>query len=236
MLFGSVFMFNGDKAIQLPDRPSITLCEAVTAFCHGKSVRRLDLSRHCLEEPTVEQWTNAAKLIAELRSAAYAGRIKFLARKKGAYSTDEHKQIDPLYFSYNRGFKWQDDTIWPLDPYLGMPDYTYDWHDVHLDRQQFEALLREIGVSVHQDRVAGVPIRTGMPGRPTSKHLVLELARCRLERGDCPPTLDEFSKQLADELIRAEPEAPRATPKTIANVTRKLWRARHTLLKTSLPA
>ena len=53
------------------------------------------------------------------------------------------------------------------------------WHDVHLDRLDFEALLRDMGISVVQSLDAQCPpterlLRTGMPGRPTSKHLVLK--------------------------------------------------------------
>jgi hypothetical protein len=53
------------------------------------------------------------------------------------------------------------------------------------------------------------------------------MAQRKLDDGDCPNTLIEFSRQLAEELRVAEPEAAPMTPKTISNVIRKLWNARH---------
>jgi hypothetical protein len=106
-----------------------------------------------------------------------------------------------------------------------------DWRDVHVDREDFEALLRDMGVSVQQSSEADAPgkrktFTTGTPGRPASKHLVLPMAQRKLDDGDCPNTLIEFSRQLAKELRVAEPEAAPMTPKTISNVIRKLWQAR----------
>jgi hypothetical protein len=107
-----------------------------------------------------------------------------------------------------------------------------DWQHVHVDREQFEALLREMGVSVPQIPETDAQgkqktFTTGAPGRPTSKHLVLPMAQRKLDDGDYPKTLIGLSRQLAEELRIAEPEAALMTPKTISNVIRKLWQARH---------
>ena len=105
-----------------------------------------------------------------------------------------------------------------------------DWWDVHLDREGFEALLRDMGVSVVQSLDADAPGKlktsmTGGPGRPTSKHFVLKRARRRLDACDYPPTLAMFSRELADELRREEPDAAPMTAKTVANAIREVWHA-----------
>ena len=237
------------RPIQLPDRKAITLCEAVTAFSYGKAIDALMLMNGLVygEEPTGEQSAKAEELIGLLQRAAYAGRIKFRALKNGESPADGHKDIDHLYFSNERCFHWVCDQIWSCK-LSAFPDqvsrpahFAEDWYDVHLDREQFEALLRDMGVSVQQNPNDEAPgerktFTTGMPGRPTSKHLIQELARRRLNVGDYPPTLVEFSKQLADELIRAEPKAVPMKPKTVGNAIRPLWHGRQKLPKTAKPS
>lgn len=226
------------KQLKLPDRKEITLCEAVTAFVHGKAS---DVVQQMLygEAETEAHSARAKGLIERLHSAAYAGRIKFRGLRNGGDPADGHKDIDRLYFSESRGLRWYADEIWSRDLSPDHPEFksrppffTMDWRDVHVDREDFEALLREMGVSVQQNPDADAPgkrktFATGTPGRPTSKHLVLPMAQRKLDDGDCPNTLIEFSRQLAEELRVAEPEAAPMTPKTISNVIRKLWNARH---------
>jgi hypothetical protein len=225
------------QQIKLPDRKEISLCEAITAFVFGKANGLVQEMLY--GEATDEE--NSAKekdLIERLHDAAYAGRIKFRGLKNGDNHADGHRVIDPLYFSERRGFRWASDEIWERDRSPERPKFkphrafTMDWHDVHLDREDFEALLRSMGVSVMQGFDSGAPgkrktLITGMPGRPTSKHLVLGLARRRLDAGDYPPTLAMFSRELADELRNEEPDAAPMTAKTVANAIRELWRAHH---------
>ena len=177
------------KQLKLPDRKEITLCEAVTAFVFGKAN---DMIQEMLygEATNEENSAKAKDLIEQLHSAAYAGRIKFRGLKNGDKHSDGHRVIDPLYFSEPRGLRWGGDEIWvrglsPEHPkFKSHRSFTWDWRDVHLDREDFEALLRDMGVSVVQSLDADAPadrktLTTGMPGRPTSKHLVLERARRR---------------------------------------------------------
>jgi hypothetical protein len=209
------------KQLKLPDRKEITLCEGVTAFVFGKAN---NMTQDMLygEATNEENSTKAKDLIERLHRAAYAGRIKFRGLKNGDNHADGHRVIDPLYFSEPRGFRWASDEIWFRD--------TMEWRDVHLDRVDFEALLRDMGVLVVQSLDSDAPadrktLITGMPGRPTSKHLVLERARRRLDAGDAPLTLAMFSRELADELRREEPDAAPMTAKTVANAIRELWHA-----------
>ena len=145
----------------MPDRQEITLCEAVTAFVYGRAwdeAQRLGLGLVRMgigPALTIEQSAKLNSLLERLNSAAYAGRIKFRALKNGENPADGHQDIDPLYFRQQRGFEWYCDRIWSRDP--DKSDHsTEDWYDVHLDREQFEALLRDMGVSVQQSPDADV--------------------------------------------------------------------------------
>ena len=221
------------KQLKLPDRKEITLCEAVTAFVFGKANNFLEEMLNG-ETETEEQNAKAKDLIERLHQAAYAGRIKFRALKNGDNHADGHKDIDRLYFSEERGFRWELDEIWVRDlsprhpKFKSQPPFTMDWRDVHLDREDFEALLRDMGVSVVQSLDAVAPgkrktLTTGMPGRPTSKHLVLEIARRRFDAGNLPSSLAAFSRELADALRNEEPDAAPMKAKTVCNAIRKLW-------------
>jgi hypothetical protein len=106
-----------------------------------------------------------------------------------------------------------------------------DWHFVHVDREDYVAFLEDMGISVKSGPDAGVSgkrktYQTGAQGRPTSRHIVLPEARRRLDAGDCPKTLAEFSRQLADWLEKTEPAAASMTPKAIENNIREIWRTR----------
>jgi hypothetical protein len=221
------------KQLKLPDRKEITLCEAVTAFVFGKA--NTMIQEMVDGEATSEENSAKAKDLTErLHSAAYAGRIKFRGLKNGDNPADGHRFIDPLYFSEPRGLRWGSDEIWVRDlsprhpKFRSRPPFTLDWRDVHLDREDFEALLQAMGVSVVQGLDADAQgerktFKTGVPGRPTSKHLVLERARRRLDAGDYPSKLSVFSRELTDALRNEEPDAAPMTAKTVANAIRKLW-------------
>jgi hypothetical protein len=224
------------KQLKLPDRKEISLCEAVTAFVFGKA--KTMIQEMIDGEATNEENSAKAKDLTErLHSAAYAGRIKLRGLKDGDSPADGHKIIDPLYFSEPRGLRWRSDEIWvrdlsPRNPeFKSQPPFTMDWRDVHLDREDFKVLLQAMGVSVMQSLDADAPgklktSRTGGPGRPTSKHFVLQRARRRLDAGDYPSTLAMFSRELADALALEEPDAAPMTAKTVSNAVRKLWHAR----------
>jgi hypothetical protein len=223
------------QQIKLPEGKMISLCQAVTAFAVGKASDSFDYDLFG-EAETEEERAKIKNLIQQLHSAAYAGRIRFRALRNGDSPADGHKDIDPLYFSERRGLRWDCDEIWvsglsPRRPtFESQGRFTMDWHDVHLDREDFEALLQAMDVSVVQSLDADAPgkrktLTTGMPGRPTSRHLILEIARRRLDAGNYPPTLAAFSRELADALAKEEPGAARMTPKTVSNAVRPLWRA-----------
>ena len=221
------------RQFKLPDRKEITLCEAVTAFVFGKAN---NMVHEMLDgEATNEENSAKAKdLIERLHSAAYAGRIKFRGLKNGDKHSDGYRVIDPLYFSEQRGLRWDSDEIWVRDlsprhpKFKSQPPFTLDWRDVHVDREDFEALLQAMGVSVVQSLDAVAPgkrktLTTGMPGRPTSRHLVLEIARRRFDAGNLPSKLSVFSLELADALRNEEPDAAPMTAKTVCNAIRQLW-------------
>jgi hypothetical protein len=242
-----------DQLIELPDRKEITLCEAVTAFVYGKaydlrqwrnrsnrSTEQIDFlgleQIHALTDRTgkgqettelVDTLNRKAEdLLEQLHRAAYAGRVKFRAIKEFGDPADGYKDIDPLYFYINPLFNWPEDVIVHREDESSTP-----WYFVHLDREDFASLLRDMGVSVQQSLDPDVKgerktFRTGVAGRPTSKHLVRTEAQRRLDTGDYPESLAAFSEQLAAWLEVAEPEAAPMTAKTIQNNLRELWRSK----------
>jgi hypothetical protein len=211
--------------VQLPDRMEITLREAVTAFVYGES-------RDASSGPLYPSFASDA-LLEQLRCAAQAGRVRFRALKIG---DNKYQEIESLYFCTRREFNWNENEIqsWgPADEETGVEGEVLgvDWYDVYLDREQFASLLRDMGVSVNRRDGGDVQgerktFETGLAGRPTSIYFVLPLAQIRLDAGDYPETLAEFSKQLAEALAKIEPNAHRITPKAISNnpKLRELWR------------
>jgi hypothetical protein len=74
---------------------------------------------------------------------------------------------------------------------------------------------------------AARPVRqTGAPGRPTSMHLVEAEFRARWERGEVQKSIGAEADALCAWLKAAHPEAPRLTPKSIANRLRHEHRER----------
>jgi hypothetical protein len=225
------------QQIKLPDRKEITLCEAVTAFVYGKASDALQYMLYGEAGTTEEQNAKTKDLIERLHEAAYAGRVKLRALKNGDDHADGHKNIDRLYFSEERGLRWNFDEIWvrglsPKHPkYKSDQSFTRDWRDVHLDRVDFEALLKAMGVSVQQGSDADVadhqkPYRTGVAGRPSSLTLILPMIRDRLDAGDYPDTKTKFAEQLTEHFAKAEPLAPRMSAKTLFQNPEfgELWR------------
>jgi hypothetical protein len=68
--------------------------------------------------------------------------------------------------------------------------------------------------------------KTGAPGRPSSMHLVEREYRARGDRGDTKANIGEEAKVLSEWLRSTHPDAPRLTPKTIANRLRHEHRMR----------
>ena len=246
------------QLIELPDRKEITLCEAVTAFAYGracdvKAFQATHLNAGLGKELTAgvgkeqtkkqkakqkeqtanqrEQTGKVEGLLERLQDAAYAGNVKFRGIQEGADPADGYKKIDPLYFYVKPFFNWSQDVIFHRED-----EASTVWYFVHLDRNDFVSLLRDMGVSVQQSPDVDAPqgpdvdaprkqktYTTGSPGRPTSRHLVLPMAQRKLDGGYRPKDLTVFSEELAKELETTEPEAAPMTPNTIRNAIRKLW-------------
>ena len=144
----------GFRSNEVGRRPAAA--QAVPAFVFGRACDELQrvglgLAARMGVGPglTIVQSAKAEELIEELQSAALAGRVKFRAQKSSEYPTGRHKEVDPLYFSEQRGFEWYCDKTWSLD--LSKSDHaprspysTEDWYDVHLDRDAFLLLLRDM--------------------------------------------------------------------------------------------
>jgi hypothetical protein len=220
------------KFVKLPDHEEITLREAVTAFVYGEA-------RDASSGPLYPSLASDA-LLQELDSAARTGRIRFRALRIG---DNKYQVIDPAYFNSRHELDWRKDEIqsWgPVDEQTGLEGNVFgvEWYDVHIDRQQFGSLLKNMGVDVggncdpktpepdvHEN---GPTYKTGAAGRPTSMHFALRIARRRLEDGDYPETKTAFAEQIAAELKATYPEAAPAKPKTIRQNPdfTELWRCR----------
>lgn len=68
------------------------------------------------------------------------------------------------------------------------------------------------------------PYRTGAPGKPTIRHLILAEFRRRARAGEVFPSLSAEAKALADWAARAHPLAPTPTVRTIENQIRDEYR------------
>jgi hypothetical protein len=232
---------SNSRLIELPDRKEITLCEAVTAFLYGKAYDLRQFNRERSDEATIklqaaaksnnllepydskqfdrdsdeapikEQATKLNDLLERLHRAAYAGRIRFRGVREGEDPVDEYRDIDSLYFYIKPFFNWQQDVIFRRED-----ETSTVWHFVHLDREQFASLLRDMGAAAQQ-------FRTGLPGRPpTSAHFLMPKAQRRLDAEDHQKTITAFSKELADWL---KAKGAPAKPRSIENAIRPLWHA-----------
>jgi hypothetical protein len=72
---------------------------------------------------------------------------------------------------------------------------------------------------------------TGLPGRPTSRGLFETEFRRRAEAKECKSSLSAEAKSLSNWLSREHPNASPATPKTIENHLRSLYRQLNQPLK-----
>ena len=72
-------------------------------------------------------------------------RIKFRAIKEDGDPADGYKDIDPLYFYIKPFFNRPQDVIFHREDESSTP-----WYFVHLDREQFASLLRDMDVAAQQ--------------------------------------------------------------------------------------
>jgi hypothetical protein len=75
------------------------------------------------------------------------------------------------------------------------------------------------------------PLRTGVPGRPTSWRLIEQEFRRRCDAGEVALSLGSESRILSTWLKEAHPDYPRTTPKTIENNLRSAYNAYKTARK-----
>lgn len=74
--------------------------------------------------------------------------------------------------------------------------------------------------------------RSGMPGRTTAKHKIVAEFQRRVSSNEALPSLAAEARELVDWLLRAYPEAPRTSARTIENQLRDLHR-RHFKTRTT---
>jgi len=71
---------------------------------------------------------------------------------------------------------------------------------------------------------ADEPTRTALPGRPTSKHLILGELQRRASKGELEATLRDQAEVLVAWMAKAYPAHPQPTSKTIENAIRSRYR------------
>jgi hypothetical protein len=217
----------------LVHRKQISLYQAVSAFSQG-------WYRDGSPPPTFRA-SALACMLDKLQDAARAGKIKFRAIPLGGKvvprEPNEYPEIDPIYFTTNPYWRWNENNIQfqcnPPANYQDEQDWVSKWYDVRLDREQFASLLREMGITVEPNSDSDAPdnskiYSTGLQGRPTAIHLALPIAQLRLNAGDYPETKKMFSEQIAEAAAKAHPQAPPMKPKSLMNNPEfsELWRRR----------
>jgi hypothetical protein len=96
---------------------------------------------------------------------------------------------------------------------------------LHFDKAEFDAWLGDLDLPPTEEPPTHEPTyRTGLPGRPTSRHIITLEAVRRLDAGEAPSSLGQFSSDLSKWLKRVHPEAAPAEAGTIENRLRVLWR------------
>ena len=84
--------------------------------------------------------------------------------------------------------------------------------------------LPDVGDLQPPAKVSPDQYRTGLPGRPTIKHLIEQEFRRRADNGELCPTLKAEAQALCDWAARNHPEAPIPKSKTVMNDIRDAYR------------
>lgn len=89
------------------------------------------------------------------------------------------------------------------------------------DLQRLITAIDEGSIPAVASKVKADPYRTGLPGRPTIRHLILDELRRRNAAGECEPTVKAEAQVLQEWASSAHPNAPPPATGTIENLI--LW-------------
>jgi hypothetical protein len=117
---------------------------------------------------------------------------------------------------YLRSYAYSDDEHWRR----GYDDALLNRHGERWSR----LLIPKNEVRARWPFGAVEPTRTGLPGRPSSKHLILQELRYRAGKGELEATLRAQVDALVAWLVKAHPTQPQPTAKTIENAIRSAYR------------
>jgi hypothetical protein len=125
--------------------------------------------------------------------------------------------------------------------------YSHCWASVRINEAQLRDELAKIFGTITTELCGGAKIevraldnlhaeakietRSGMAGRPTSKHLIMLEAQRRCEEGSVPGSQAAFAESLSSWLRTEHPGEPQASPKAIRNNPE--FRALHNAYKAS---
>ncbi len=128
-----------------------------------------------------------------------------------------------------REFLWADLKISPYDQgqhglcvlEMHADRWRPAWHDVLVKRQQVLAFWVPRGPPGFERPVTS--IRTGLPGRPSSKNLYEKKLAERIEAGELSQSLEEEARFLRDWLQKTHPTAPPGGLSALRNIIRHLY-------------
>lgn len=137
--------------------------------------------------------------------------------------------VDYPYESATRALMMDDELYLQSYPYIDEQHWRRGFDDALVNRYGHK--WRRLMVPKSQVRelwpfgAFEETVSSGLPGRPTSIHLVEQELLRRAEIDDLLPSLNAESKYLSDWLKHTHPSQPPASPKTIANRLRDKYRS-----------
>jgi hypothetical protein len=93
------------------------------------------------------------------------------------------------------------------------------------DLQRLITAINEGSIPAVAPEVKADPYRTGLPGRPTIRHLILDELRRRITAGEFHPTISAEAQALRQWTISNHSEVSAPSDKSIENLIRPLYNA-----------
>jgi hypothetical protein len=172
-------------------------------LAHGRDPRTSPIST----EPLLPR-------LRALKDAIDSGELDALPRMAGNPNANlmSRVKLSDLWAFANADAR-REDLSWDW-----LRTFCWDWSQVR------GKPLPDVGGLQPPAKVSPDQYRTGLPGRPTIKHLIEHEFRRRADNGELCPTLKAKAQALCDWAARNHPEAPRSRSKTVMNYIREAYR------------
>ena len=179
-----------------------------------------------LDQVELWDWPDGRLPVHRLLWALQAGRIGATGRQVIYEDSRPPKLGQRVHIP---ALAWVDLKIGPCDfgygdEYLEVFETDGDnwrpaWQDVRIKRDDAFALWG----SPDDSSTKQPAVRSGLPGKPTSKHLYLQKLEARIETGEVAGSLEQEATFLKDYLESTYPEAPSSGLSAIRNNIRKRY-------------